>query len=111
MFGVSVGVERTVGLLFNLAIVAALMVIARPWGRTATALAGVMGAIVVLTPIGLTALAWHGAVTFKEAEETVELESRDGRLWPVAPHTRRELRRYRLRRNRAVGMAQTHRWI
>ena len=64
VFGVSVGVERTVGLLFNLAIIAALMVIARPWGRTATALAGVMGAIVVLTPIGLTALAWHGAVAF-----------------------------------------------
>lgn len=64
VFGVSVGVERTVGLLFNIAIIAALMVMARHWGRVVTAVAGVVGVFVVLTPIGLTALAWHGAIAF-----------------------------------------------
>jgi 4-amino-4-deoxy-L-arabinose transferase-like glycosyltransferase len=62
LFGVSVGVERTVGLLFNIAIIAALMRLARPWGRVISAVAGCVGVLVVLTPIGLTALAWHMAI-------------------------------------------------
>ena len=64
MFGASVGVERTVGLLLDMAIVLALIRLARPWGRTVAALTGVMGILVVFTPIGLTALAWHGAIAF-----------------------------------------------
>ncbi len=62
LFGTTVNVARTVGLAYNVAIIVALMALARPWGRTATAATGVMGALVVLSPIGLNPLAWHGAI-------------------------------------------------
>ena len=62
--GTSVVVERSVGLLVDLAIVAALMALARPWGAVARASAGLLGVLVVFTPIGLTALAWHMAIAF-----------------------------------------------
>ena len=55
-------VARTLGLLYNVAIIAGLMALARPWGRTAMAATGTVGALVVLTPIGLNPLAWHGAI-------------------------------------------------
>ena len=62
VFGTTVNVARTVGLAYNVAIIAALMALARPWGRTAMAATGTVGALVVLTPIGLNPLAWHGAI-------------------------------------------------
>jgi hypothetical protein len=62
VFGTTVDVERTVGLAYNLAIVAALMVLAHRWGRVTAATAGVVATLVVFTPIGLIALAWHGAI-------------------------------------------------
>ncbi len=62
LFETTVQVARTVGLAYNVAIIAALMALARPWGRTAMAATGTVGALVVLTPIGLNPLAWHGAI-------------------------------------------------
>ncbi len=62
IFGYTLEAERAFGLLQNVGIIVALYVLARPWGRTAAALCGVVAALLTMTPIGLAALAWHGAV-------------------------------------------------
>lgn len=62
LFGVRLEAERTFGLIQHLAIIFALFALARPWGRwTAAAVAG-LAAFYVLTPIGLTAMAWNGGL-------------------------------------------------
>ena len=61
-FGYTLEAERAFGLLQNLGIVFALYTLTRPWGRTAAVGAGVVAALLTMTPIGLAALAWHGAV-------------------------------------------------
>ncbi|MFN3254240.1 MAG: hypothetical protein ACE37B_00960 [Ilumatobacter sp.] len=60
--GETLETQRTFGLLQNLAIIFALVTLVRPWGRTVTVAAGVVASLLVMTPIGLAALAWHGAV-------------------------------------------------
>ncbi|WP_154723440.1 glycosyltransferase family 39 protein [Ilumatobacter coccineus] len=62
VFGETLESQRTFGLLQNLAIIIALYVLVRPWGRIASVAAGCVAALLVMTPIGLAALAWHGAV-------------------------------------------------
>lgn len=62
VFGYTLEAERAFGLLQNLGIVFALYALSRPWGRTAAVGAGVVAALLTMTPIGLAALAWHGAV-------------------------------------------------
>ncbi len=60
--GISLESERTFGLIQHLGIIFALFVLARPWGRiAATAVAG-LSVFYVLTPIGLTAMAWNGGL-------------------------------------------------
>lgn len=61
-FGESLQAERTFGLLQNLSVVSALMVLTRPWGRLNSACVGFLSLVFVFTPIGLQALAWNGAV-------------------------------------------------
>ena len=62
LFGVRLEAERTFGLMQHLAIIFALFTLARPWGRwTAAAVAG-LATFYVLTPIGLTAMAWNGGL-------------------------------------------------
>ncbi|MEM8748250.1 MAG: hypothetical protein AAGF91_16225 [Actinomycetota bacterium] len=60
--GYTLEAERTFGLAQNLAIIAALYVLCRAWGRIAAVGAGVVASLLVMTPIGLAALAWHGAI-------------------------------------------------
>ncbi len=62
VFGYTLEAERAFGLLQNLGIVVALYVLARPWGRSAAVLSAVIASLLTMTPIGLAALAWHGAV-------------------------------------------------
>lgn len=62
LFDVSLASERTFGLLQHLLVVSALFVLARPWGRAVAAVAAASSVVYVLTPIGLQALAWSGAV-------------------------------------------------
>jgi hypothetical protein len=62
VFGYTLEAERAYALLQNLAIIFALYVLTRPWGRAAAVGSGVIAALLVMTPIGLAALAWHGAV-------------------------------------------------
>lgn len=62
LFGHTLAVERTFGLLQHAAIIAGLFALARPWGRlAATSVAG-LSVLYVLTPIGLQAMAWNGGL-------------------------------------------------
>jgi hypothetical protein len=62
VFGYTLESQRAFGLLQHLGIIFAMYALTRAWGH----LVGLFGALVatflVLTPIGLSALAWHGAV-------------------------------------------------
>jgi hypothetical protein len=62
VFGVSLAAERTFGLLQHVAIIAALFVLARPWGRVMATLVAALAVVYVLTPVGLTAMAWNGGL-------------------------------------------------
>jgi hypothetical protein len=62
LFGNTLAVERTFGLIQHVAIVLALFTLARPWGRLAATLVGSFAVFYVLTPIGLTAMAWNGGL-------------------------------------------------
>ncbi|MFM8945238.1 MAG: ArnT family glycosyltransferase, partial [Actinomycetota bacterium] len=62
IFGVSLPSERTFGLLQHLLVISGLYVLTRPWGRVTAAIVSITSVVFVLTPIGLQALAWSGAV-------------------------------------------------
>jgi hypothetical protein len=62
VFGTSIGIERAFGLLQQLGIIFGVFTIALPWGRKVATVCGVMSVLITVTPIGLTALAWDGAV-------------------------------------------------
>jgi hypothetical protein len=62
LFGNTLAAERTFGLLQHVAIIFGLFTLARPWGRVAATLVGAFGVFYVLTPIGLTAMAWNGGL-------------------------------------------------
>ncbi len=62
VFGVSLWSERIVAFAQQLGIVFGMLALLRPWGwRVATA-GAVVTAVVIIPPIGLTALAWDGGV-------------------------------------------------
>jgi hypothetical protein len=62
LFGNSLAAERTFGLLQHLGIIFGLFALARPWGRLAATFVGGLSVFYILTPIGLTAMAWNGAL-------------------------------------------------
>lgn len=62
VFGNTLAAERTFGLIQNLGIIFALFTLARPWGRAAATAVGALAVFYVLTPIGLTAMAWNGGL-------------------------------------------------
>jgi len=62
IFGVSLPSERTFGLLQHVLVVFGLYALSRPWGRATAAVVAASSVVFVLTPIGLQALAWSGAV-------------------------------------------------
>ena len=62
VFGVSLWTERVVGILQLIGLIAATTYVGYRWGRYAAALCGVVTAIVIIPPIGVTALAWVGGV-------------------------------------------------
>jgi hypothetical protein len=62
IFGVRLYVERMFGFAQQMAIVAGVYLAARPWGRTAALFCAAASTIIIMPPIGLTALAWVGAV-------------------------------------------------
>jgi hypothetical protein len=62
VFGVSLLVERLFGFAQQMAIVAGVFLLARRWGRVAALSCAAISCIIIMPPIGLTALAWVGAV-------------------------------------------------
>jgi hypothetical protein len=62
VFGETLFAERTFGLLQHVGIIFGLFALARPWGRTAAAAVASLSVFYILTPIGLTAMAWNGGL-------------------------------------------------
>jgi hypothetical protein len=62
VFGTSLVTERLVGLLQLVGVVLALFALARPWGRAMATIVAVVSLLVIVPPIGLTAMAWNGAL-------------------------------------------------
>jgi hypothetical protein len=60
--GTTLAAERVYGLIQHLGIIYGLFALALPWGRKVATVCGVLGVLLVITPIGLTALAWNGGV-------------------------------------------------
>ena len=62
VFGDTIAAERTFGLIQHLGIIFGLFALARPWGRAAAAAVASLSVFYILTPIGLTAMAWNGGL-------------------------------------------------
>jgi hypothetical protein len=62
VFGDSLESERTFGLLQHIGIITAVYALARVAGHLAATGAALVASVMILTPIGLSALAWHGAL-------------------------------------------------
>ena len=62
LFGDTLGVERMFGLLQHVALIFGMFALARAWGRTMAVVGALTATFLVLTPIGLSALAWEGGV-------------------------------------------------
>ena len=75
-FGVNLAAERLFGTLQLLGIIFGVFVLALPWGRKVATAAGLIGVLISLTAIGLTALAWNGAVALGLAGLIVGLRAR-----------------------------------
>lgn len=60
--GVTLTAERIFGLAQIAGIVFGVMALAWPWGRRVATTAGLFGVLLTTTAIGLTALAWNGAI-------------------------------------------------
>ncbi len=63
VFGVNVGVERTVGLLYRALLFAGIFVFARRWGATVAVLSTLIGAVFLIIS-RLPAFAWLGGVAW-----------------------------------------------
>lgn len=60
--GTALAVERSVGLVQQLAVIGAVFTLALRWGRRFAVICGVVAAMVTITTVGLAALAWVGGV-------------------------------------------------
>ena len=76
VFGTTITVERVFGAAQLVAIVFGVMALARPWGRRVALASGLLGVLLTTTAIGLTALAWNGAVALAVASLWVALRAR-----------------------------------
>ncbi len=62
VFGTSLATERFFGLAQHAGIVFGVFALARPWGRWLATICGLTSLLIILPPVGLTAMAWNGAV-------------------------------------------------
>ena len=62
VFGYTLEAQRTFGLLQHIGIIFGMYALTRAWGRVSAIGAAWITAVLIMTPIGLSALAWHGAV-------------------------------------------------
>jgi len=63
-FGTSLATERFAGLAQHVGVVFGIFFLARPWGRIVAVVAALVSLFIILPPVGLTAMAWNGAVAF-----------------------------------------------
>ncbi len=84
LVGVSITAERVFGLAQLAGIVFGVMALVWPWGRRVATAAGVFGVLLTTTAIGLTALAWNGAVALILASVWTGLRAR---RWLTDPAT------------------------
>jgi hypothetical protein len=75
-FGTSLEAQRLVALLQQVGIVFGVFGLARYWGRTVALGCGLASLIIIVPPIGLTALAWVGGVALGTLGLLTALESR-----------------------------------
>lgn len=80
--GVTLTAERIFGFAQLAGVVFTMMALVRPWGRRIMAATGLFGVLVCFTAIGLTALAWDGAVALLVASTWCSLR---GRRWVNDP--------------------------
>lgn len=71
--GTTLAAERFYGLVQHLAIIFGLFRLALPWGRRVATVCGLLGVLLVITPIGLAALAWNGGVALGIAGLSIAL--------------------------------------
>jgi hypothetical protein len=90
VFGDTLATERLFGLLQHAGIVFGIFAIARPWGRRLATACALVALVVIIGPIGLTALAWNGAVALGVCGLALGL---DGRRRAEAGETRAADRR------------------
>jgi hypothetical protein len=62
VFGYTLGSQRAFGLLQHIGIITAVYALTRAWGHRMAVFSAVGITLLVLTPIGLSALAWEGAI-------------------------------------------------
>ena len=62
VLGTTLATERAIGFLQQLGLAFGILALLRPWGRWVAAAGGATAAMIVVPPIGLTALAWTGGV-------------------------------------------------
>jgi hypothetical protein len=62
VFGSTLATERFFGLLQHMGLVFGVFALARHWGRALATFCGLVALVIIIGPIGLTALAWNGAV-------------------------------------------------
>jgi hypothetical protein len=62
VFGTSLATERLFGLVQHMGIVFGVYAVARHWGRRSAVVCALASLVIVVPPIGLTALAWNGGV-------------------------------------------------
>jgi 4-amino-4-deoxy-L-arabinose transferase-like glycosyltransferase len=85
IFGVDLFVQRTYGLAQHIGIILGIYVLLRAWGRLAALGAAAVATVLVLAPIGLSALAWNGAVALGLWSVIFALRARtDGTKRPAA---------------------------
>ena len=62
VFGVDLTVERMVGLVQHALVAYGLFAVLRPWGRRIATAGAVVSVVVLIGPLGLSAMAWNGAL-------------------------------------------------
>jgi hypothetical protein len=62
VFGVDLTVERMVGLAQHAAVAFSLWALLRPWGRRVATAGAVVSVVIFIGPLGLSAMAWNGAL-------------------------------------------------
>jgi len=62
LFGATITVERLVGLAQHAAVAFGMLALLRPWGRRISTAGAVTAILILIGPLGLSAMAWNGAL-------------------------------------------------